>query len=293
MSSGAPPVLAVVVDPGRLAAAIVDRRGEVVVRDRVTTPNRDVWRTLAPLVQRVLAARPADVDEPVAAGVCCTGPVDLAAGAVSPIALPAWSAFPLREHLMELTGLPTALDTYAGAVTAAERWVGDAVDVDSFVTIVCDQTVESACVLEGRRIGGAHGNAGSIGHLNVEPGGRSCICGSHGCLSSYASASAIEAEMNRPLRRSTSSTMEQAGIMLGRAIASTTAVFDVTHVFLTGSVVDTFGDAMLGPMRREIEFRVRLEHLTRLTVAELSGFVQPLVGAAAVALQQAERVTAE
>ena len=68
--------LAIDVANDRLAAGIVDELGEVVVRDRVTTPPRDVWPALHRLVRRVVAARPDDVDEPVACGVSCEGPID-------------------------------------------------------------------------------------------------------------------------------------------------------------------------------------------------------------------------
>ena len=106
-------VLAVVVDPGRLAAGIVDQRGEVLVRDRIGTPTREVWRALEQLVRRVLAARPDEVAAPSAVAVSCAGPIDEPAGSVSPEALPAWSGFPLRRHVEELTGLPVVLDTLA------------------------------------------------------------------------------------------------------------------------------------------------------------------------------------
>ena len=67
-------VLAVVVDPGRLAAGIVDQRGEVLVRDRIGTPTREVWRVLEQLVRRVLAARPDDVAAPSSCTVKRTDP---------------------------------------------------------------------------------------------------------------------------------------------------------------------------------------------------------------------------
>ena len=89
--------------------------------------------------------------------------------------------------------------------------------------------------------------------------------------------------MNRPLRRATPSIIERTGIMVGRAIASTAAAFDVSTFVLSGVVVDTFGDVMLDTMRREIAARLRLPHLSGLQVVEPSGFVQPLVGAAALA----------
>jgi glucokinase len=277
-------VLTVVVDPGRLAAGIVDRAGEVLVRDRIGTPTREVWRALEQLVLRVLAARPDDVTTPSVVAVSCAAPIDSTAGAVSPAALGAWSGFPLRRHLEELTGLPVVLDTLAGAAAAGERHFGDSVVPPSFFTLMLDRTIESACIIDGVRLRGAHGNAGSLAHVTVDPGGLRCSCGAEGCLEVYASARALEAEMNRPLARATPSIVERTGIMVGRAVASAAAVFDVSAFVLSGTVVDTFGDELLGTMRREIAARSRLTHLDGLAVVEPSGFVQPLVGAAALVL---------
>jgi glucokinase len=280
-----PTVLAVVVDAGRLAAGIVDGAGDVLVRDRVTTPGREVWRSLEQIVGRVLAARPDDVRAPEAVGVACAGPIDLTAGSVTPALIPAWTGFPVRERLHELTGLPVHLDTLAGAAATAEQWVGEAVDVPSFVLLVLDQTIESACVIDGRRLRGAHGNAGSLAHVTVEPNGALCACGAHGCLAAYASTTALEAEMNRPMRRATPSIVERTGIMVGRAIASAAAAFDVPTFFITGAVVDTFGDPFLETVHRELAQRSRLEHLAGLRIVELSDVDRPLVAAAAVAIR--------
>jgi glucokinase len=279
-------VLAVVVDPGRLAAGIVDPAGEVLVRDRIGTPSHGVWRALEQLVRRVLAARADEVSAPGAVAVSCSGPIDQPAGAVSPMALPAWSGFPLRQHLEDLTGLPVVLDTLAGATAVGELRHGDTVETSSFFTLVLDRTIESACIIDGHRLRGAHGNAGSIGHLVVEPGGQRCACGAAGCLAALASAAALELEMNRPLRRATPSIIERTGIMVGRAIASTAIAFDVSTFVLSGSVVDTFGDTMLDAMHRELGLRLRLAHLSDLRVVESSGFVQPLTCAAALAFEQ-------
>jgi glucokinase len=283
--SGVPTALAVVVDAGRLAAGIVDGTGEVLVRDRVTTPGREVWRSLEQIVGRVLAARPDDVGSPTSVGVACAGPIDLTAGSVSPTLVPAWSGFPLRERLHELTGLPVHLDTLAGAAATAEQWIGEATDEPSFVLLVLDQTIESACVIDGQRLRGAHGNAGALAHVTVEPHGALCVCGASGCLAAYATTTALEAEMNRPMRRATPSIVERTGIMVGRAIASAAAAFDVSTFFLSGAVLDTFGDAFLETVHREVALRSRLDHLAGLRIVELADPDRPLVAAASVAIR--------
>ncbi len=68
--------LAIDVGHDRLAAGIVNDYGEVLVRDRVATPARDVWPALQRLIRRVVAARPEDAGALLACGVTCEGPID-------------------------------------------------------------------------------------------------------------------------------------------------------------------------------------------------------------------------
>ncbi len=279
-----PHVLAVAVEPSRLAAGLVDARGDVLLRDRVTTPARDVWRSLERLIRRVIAAAPDGLGAPSGVGVSCVGPVDVHAGTVSPSMVPTWTNFTLREHMERLTGHDVELDSAGAAATEAERWLGEARGVASFLSVQLDGTIESACVIDGVRLSGSHGNAGSIAHVVVEPNGKPCRCGAHGCVEAYVSSTAIEAEINRPLGRATAPTVERTGIMLGRAIASMAAMLDVRTVFVSGNVIDVLGDPMLAAMHRELALRSRLASLTGLQVIEPHERIAPLVAAAALAL---------
>jgi glucokinase len=278
-------VLAVAIEPSRLAAGLVDASGTVLLRDRVTTPSRDVWRKLEQLIRRVIAAAPEGLGAPQAVGVSCTGPLDVSAGTVSPPLVPTWTNFALREHLERLTGRPVELDTAGGAITEAERWIGEAVGVSSYLKVQIDTTVESGCVIDGVRLSGSFGNAGAIAHVNVEPGGKECQCGAFGCLEAYVSSSALEAELNRPLGRATAPIIDRTGIMLGRALASTCATLDVTTVFLSGNVIDVLGDPMLEAMHRELAVRSRLKNLSGLRVIEPPERLAPLTAAASLALR--------
>ena len=89
------------------------------------------------------------------------------------------------------------------------------------------------------------------------------------------SATDLEREMNRPLRRATDTIIDRTGIMIGRAIARTLAIVDVSTVFITGSVVDTFGDPLVEAIHREVMLRSRLTHLAGFSLVELSDPVQP------------------
>ncbi|MEM9038901.1 MAG: ROK family protein [Actinomycetota bacterium] len=277
------PVFAVAVEPGRLSAGLVGRRGEVLVRDRVSMPTRDVWRSLEGLVRRVQAAAAPSVGEFDVVSVSSTGPVDIHAGTVSPPHVPGWTSFPLVEHLHAATGRPVVLDSAGAAAVEAERWVGEADPGSSYASVVIDAVCDSGCVVRGRRMIGAHGNAGSLAHVIVEPGGRRSWTGIEGSLDPYVSAIALEAEMNRPLRRATDSIVERAGIMLGRAIASYTAMVDLDAVFVSGAVLDAFGDTLLGICRREVAARSKLPFLGAMQIVEPVEHISALQRAAALA----------
>jgi len=282
-------VLAVVVEPSRLAAALVDPEGAVVVRDRITMPSRDVWRSLERLIRRVTAAAPGSVERFIRVGVSCVGPVDEQAGTVSPPYVPGWTNFALREHLEALTDASVLLASSGAAAAQAEQLIGEAIGVRDFMAVVVDSTVESACFVGGRRLVGAHGNAGSIAHVTVDPNGMTCWCGSVGCLEPYLSSIALETELSRPLRRANSSTVERAGIMLGRAIATMCATIDIDTVYVTGRVIDTLGDELLAAARRELLNRSRLSNLESLTVVEPVEHIQPLLRAASLVLDDTHR----
>ncbi|WP_420450461.1 ROK family protein [Ilumatobacter sp.] len=288
-----PPVLAVAVEPARLSAALVDDRGEVVVRDRVSMPARDVWRTLERLVRRVLAAAPTSSAPFTRVGASCVGPVDEQAGTVWPPYVASWSSFALRDHLESLTDRPTIVASAGAAAAEAERLHGEAGAVSSYLAVVADAVVGSACVIDDVRLSGAHGNAGAIAHVTVDPLGLPCWCGGSGCLEPYLSSIALEAELNRPLRRANASTIERGGIMLGRAIATMCATVDVDTVFVTGGVVDVFGDALLHTARRELAARSRLPNLSGVTIVEPVEHIGPSVRAAALARGRGPMATME
>ena len=232
-----PTYLAIDVGTDRLAAGVVDETGEVVVRDRVATPPRDVWPALHRLVRRVVAARPDDADPLEVCGVSCEGPIDRDRGTVSPLHLPVWQGFELRERVARPhRAADRARPRRPGACArrALDRRGGQ--DIDDVMVLLMSDAVEAGVICNGRLLHGRLGNAGQLGHVVVEPDGLPCVCGGLGCLTAYASASAIEEETNRPLRRAPASVIERTGMMIGRAVASAVAVFDLRLVVVTGAV---------------------------------------------------------
>ncbi len=273
--------LALDVGGTKLAAGIVDDTGVVLVRDRVPTPQRDVWQAAGRLVKRVLAASP---EPPVAFGIGCGGPMNPLDGSVSPLHIPSWRAFPLKELATNLTGLPVIIDNDAKALALAEAWRGAAVGVPDFIGLVVGTGVGGGIVSGGKLLQGRLGNAGHIGHMVVEPDGRPCACGGFGCLEAYCSGLAIEAETGRAPQRASMAIMERTGTFVGRALASVGAIVDLKLAVVGGSVALGFGQVFFDAAQAELDARARLGFTAGFKVVPVElGAQAPLVGAAALA----------
>lgn len=273
--------LAIDIGGSKLTAGIVDAHGVVLLRDRVPTPTRDVWQALARLVRRVAAASPAP---PVACGAACGGPMKVHEGVVSPLYVPSWRAFPLREHLEQLTGLPTVVDVDAKAFVSGEVWRGAAQGATDVIGVIVASGVSGGIVSNGVLLGGRSGNAGNLGHLVVEPEGRPCACGGQGCLDAYCSRAAIEDETARAAQRAPRAIMERTGTLVGRALASVIALVDVPLAVVGGSLALGFGEVFFDAARREVEVRARLASGNGFRIVPSSlGHHASLIGAAALA----------
>ena len=273
--------LAIDVGGTKLGAAIVGERGEVLVRDRIATPARDVWPALARLALRVLAAAPS---RPRGCGVGCGGPMNPATRTVSPLHIPSLHEFPLAERMEELTQLPTVVDNNAKAVALGEAWCGAAVGVRDFVAVAMGAGVGGGIVSNGKLLEGRLGNAGHVGHMVVEPDGRPCSCGGKGCLEAYCSGVAIEAETGRPPQRAPQAIVERTGLLTGRALASLGAICDLRLAVIGGSVALGFGEPFFTAVQAELDQRARLSFTTGFRVVPVGlGQLAPLIGAAALA----------
>lgn len=275
-------VLAIDIGGTKVAAGIVDASGSLQAQATRPTP-----RTEDPQV--VLAAVLAAVDEvrtgtERACGVGCGGPMAPHGEQVSPLNIPAWRGFPLRDRLAEATGLPVHVDNDAKALALGEGWVGAARDRDDYLAMVVSTGVGGGIVLDGRLLDGAGGNAGHIGHVVVEPEGRTCACGARGCLEAEVSGTAIAARTGRPAAEAAPAERERAGRLVGRAVGSVANLLDLPLAVVAGSVALGFGEAFFGPAQDELDRVARLEFSAgaRIVPAGLAA-EGPLIGAGAVA----------
>lgn len=279
--------LAIDIGGTKLAAAVVGSDGAVLVSATEPTPIGEdaeaLFGAVSALVHHVL-----DGHAPVVCGVGCGGPMRDGGALVSPLNIPAWRDFPLRDRVVELTGLPAFVDNDAKALALGEGWVGAARGVHDFIAMVVSTGVGGGVVLDGRLLDGADGNAGHVGHVIVEPEGRDCACGARGCLEAEASGTAIAAVTGRPAAEAGPEVVDRTGRLVGRAVASVANLLDLRLAVVAGSVALGFGAPFFAAAQDELDRSARLDFSrgARIVPAGL-GPAGPLVGAAAVGFRGA------
>lgn len=287
--------LAVDIGGTKLAVGLVERSGRVRARrqapTRITQDGDLLFSDLAELV-RVVRVEADDDARPELCGVGCGGPMGGGGARVSPLNIPAWRNFPLRGRLADHTGLATFVDNDAKALALAEGWVGAAAGKRNYLAMVVSTGVGGGLVVDGRLLDGADGNAGHIGHVVVEPGGRRCVCGARGCLEAEASGTAIAAITGRPATEAGPEVVARTGRLVGRAVAAVANLCDVRLACVAGSVALGFGAPFFAAAQAELNASARLAFSrgARIVPGGL-GADGPLVGAAAVGWRGAGAAT--
>lgn len=302
-------VLAIDIGGTKLAAGVVDAGARVLASDRAPSqrPGDDaeaIWDRLHRLCEQVLdaAGRPTLLG----VGVGCGGPMIWPEGRVSPLNMPAWRDFPLRERLRRAyPGLPVRVHNDAIAVVVAEHWKGAGAGTADMMGMVVSTGVGGGLVQGGQLVNGATGNAGHVGHIIVEPeGGPPCGCGGSGCVEAIARGPGLVAwareqgwrpddpeptgrelaEDARAGDKIALAAFDRAGRALGIGIASAVALCDVRKVVIGGGVAQA-GPLLFEPLERHVRQRLRIPFGREVEVGPASlGPEVGLVGAAAFIL---------
>ncbi|RCG25358.1 ROK family protein [Sphaerisporangium album] len=297
-----PHVLTADIGGTKLAAALIGEDGTVLRRREVPTPAAPPGRAdivgaaLTGLLRQVAADT-----TPTAVGVASAGPLDLLAGTVSPVNIPAWRDFPILAEVGEaIPGVPCFLVGDAVAAAVGEHWTGAGGGSTSMLGIVVSTGIGGGLVLEGVPFEGPTGNAGHIGHIIVDPGGAPCPCGARGCVETIASGPSMvrwarERGWGGPDARALAqaahdgaavplAAFARAADALASAIVTVAAICDLDQAVIGGGVAAA-GEVLFGPLRRAIGERARLGFVRRLRVTPAAlGGDGGLIGAARMAL---------
>jgi len=293
----------------KIEAALVDTAGTVLAGSRFRAPtgrassSEQLAASADSVVSQALAALPDDSDL-VGVGIGSAGPITVDRGLVSPLNLPSWRDFPLRDHVAALVAslrgaeVPTVLRMDGECITLAEHWVGAGQGVDNLMGMVVSTGIGGGLILGGMAIAGPTGNAGHIGHVEVGGFDEACLCGGTGCVEAVASgpntvrwarSQGWVGETGEDLAAGYAAgdeiaitAVRRSARAIGQAIASATALVDLDVVAVGGGFSHVAPD-LLDYVREAIAKRAAFPFVAKVRVipSGLSG-EGPLIGAAAL-----------
>ncbi len=143
------------------------------------------------------------LDRISAIGVATPGTMDIAAGVMlDPFNLRPWQNVPVRRHVQETFGLPTAFQNDANAAALGEHWAGAGKGVHSMVLFTLGTGVGGGIVIGDLVVEGEHSHGAELGHMKIETTNpRRCGCGLDGCLEAYASATSVVARAREAMAK--------------------------------------------------------------------------------------------
>jgi len=98
-----------------------------------------------------------------------------------------WPIGRIKSRVEQATGLPVVVDNVANACALSEVWFGESDGLHDLVVINVSEGLGTGIFANGRILRGEGGSAGEFGHVQVDPNGLPCSCGSRGCWETVAS----------------------------------------------------------------------------------------------------------
>lgn len=96
---------------------------------------------------------------------------------------------PIKDALEDALEIPVWLENEANLSALAEKTFVE--NHKNLIHVSIHAGVGAGIILDHHLYTGLAGTAGEAGHMIVQPGGRSCPCGNHGCLEQYISEPAV------------------------------------------------------------------------------------------------------
>ncbi|MCC7156751.1 MAG: ROK family protein [Bryobacterales bacterium] len=207
-----------------------------------------------------------------ACGVGFGGPVDFARQQVYlSTHVGGWDNFDLPQWIRDTFGVPVLMDNdaNAGAIGEGRHGAGQGFRPLFYMTL---STGIGGGILTGEGVlRGADSYAGEIGHLNIDPEGPDCLCGSRGCLERMCCGLWMERDYGKTARELMRDPEFVSGytVKLARGLKAAIMLLNPARIVIGGGISKA-GDRLFVPLREELKRQVTAWSRARIDVAAAS-----------------------
>jgi predicted NBD/HSP70 family sugar kinase len=223
---------------------------------------------------------------------------------------------PIGETLSQHFEVDVKVDNDVRVMAVGEGWVGNARDINDFLSINVGYGIGSAIVIGKNLYQGHTFSAGEIAHTTVDSDGLLCTCGRYGCLQAMASGFAIMNRTVKAIKKGEKSIipemvehdldkvsgkivheaaiqgdplairiLEETGHYLGVSISELVKIFNPQMVIVGGGVANA-DEFIFAPLKAAIEERSKQFPYTKTEVQKCAfGQDATAIGAASMILK--------
>jgi len=190
-------VLAMDIHPGQTTLAVTDLGGKILSQSSIALPENPqrVVGVIVSEIRKMIASHVGRSFDGI--GISVPGRFDLQSeksqtgkhSLRSSMFAPNinWPIGTIKSRVEQATGLLVAVDNVANACALSEVWFGYSDGVRDLVVVNVSEGLGTGIFANGRILRGEGGYAGEFGHVQVDPNGLICGCGSRGCWETVAS----------------------------------------------------------------------------------------------------------
>lgn len=180
-------VLAVDVHPAQTTVAIANLTGQITLQEQLPLPvdPKRVIRVIVDAIRRV-------IDEHTDCsfvGIGMSLPGRFSHQLEKMIFAPNvdWPIAQIKSSVEQATGLPVVVENVANACVLSEVWFGNCEETSDIVVVNVSEGIGTGIFVNGGLVRGCGDMAGEFGHVQMDPQGVPCGCGSRGCWETLAS----------------------------------------------------------------------------------------------------------
>ena len=180
-------VIAVDVHPLRTTVAVADLGGRIIAQNLVALPTDSgkAVQAITLAVRRLMAANADKSFDGI--GISLPGRTDRDLQKLIFAPNLNWPVLSLKSRMQRATGLRVEMDNVANACALSEVWFGESDGAHDLVVVNVSEGIGTGIFANGHLLRGEDGMAGEFGHVQMEPSGPMCGCGSQGCWETMAS----------------------------------------------------------------------------------------------------------
>lgn len=187
-------------------------------------------------------------------GIGFGGPVDFPSQTVTlSTHVEGWASYPLVKNVVQLSGVPTVMDNDANVGALGEAMYGAGRNADPLFYMTLSTGIGGGLVIAKEIYRGADSFAGEIGHLNVEPDGPDCLCGSNGCYERMCCGLWLERDFGKPAKELLldDDFVCRYVVYLARGLKAAIMLLNPARIVIGGGISKA-GNRLFAPLREEL-----------------------------------------